>query len=118
MVEFDCEPLSGRGKPIHAIIEEGGYCAVDWGDAHFEFPYALIDGILANVFIDENWHPLGSYRNNPSGVGLYIREQEICSLHSPQFASAIAPIMVELGLLISRPSTTIINGIELKRVID
>jgi len=117
MVEIDCEPLSGRGKPIHATIKDGG-CIVDWGDAHFEFPYELINGILDTIFTDKDWHPLGSYRNKPSGLGLFIQEQEICSLHSPQFASAIAPIMVELNLIVSRPSTTIKNGIELKRVIN
>lgn len=34
-------------------------------------------------------------RDGPRGLGEYIKYHIICSLHSPQFASAIAPIMVE-----------------------
>lgn len=116
MTEIDCEPISGRGHPIHATVNASGYCIVDWGDAHFEFPYTLIEGILHEVFNDNSWHPLGSYRNRPRGLGKYIQTQNICSLHSPQFASAIAPIMIELGFLVSRSSPTIRNGIDLKRV--
>jgi hypothetical protein len=114
-MEVDCEPLSGNGSPIHAIIQENGYCSVDWGDAHFEFPYNLIDGILNDVFNDCNWHRLGSYRNNPRGLGLYILTQEICCLHSPQFASAIASIMVKLDLIEFRQLFTKGRPIELKR---
>lgn len=112
MEEINCFPLSGRGSQIHATIRKGGFCDVEWGDADFKFPYALIEGILQDVFSTPDWVLLGSYRNDPKGLGKYIQNQSICSLHSPQFASAIAPIMVKMDLIVSRKRK---NSIELKK---
>jgi len=115
MIEFDCQPLSGTGSPFHAKINTGGQCIVS-GGFEMVFPYNLFEKILDDVFTDSEWKILGACRNSPKNIGKFMQEQKICPAYqSPQYASAIAPIMVCLNLLEAKPFKSKREGIWLRR---
>ena len=116
MIEINCKPLSGRGKPIHAIIREGGYCDVKWGKTPFRFPYLFLSEILEYFFKDQIWYPLGgNFTGEWKGLGKYLIENQNYFPPSPKYASAIASILVELDLIEFRELTTPGNPIELRK---
>jgi hypothetical protein len=115
MIEFDSAPLSGTGSPFHVKIRDNGMYEVT-GGFQMEFPHSLLERILEEVFSDSNWKMLGAYRNNPTNIGKFMRDQRISPAYqSPQYASAIAPIMVHLNLLEAKPFKSKREGIWLRR---
>jgi hypothetical protein len=116
MVEINCIPLSGRGKPIHAICEVGGYCDVTWGKTSFRFPYSFFNEILDIFFENHGWYPLGATFTQPwKGLGKFMIEHQKYFPPSPKYASAIAAIMVKLDLIEFRELLTSGHPIELRK---
>ena len=116
MIEIDCMPLSGRGKPIHATIHEGEFCNIKWGKTSFSFPYSFLNEILKNYFVDRKWYPLGGNFTPPwKGLGEYIIKNQKYFSPSPKYASAIASIMFQLDLIDFREVSTPRYSIELRK---
>ena len=117
MVEINCRPLSGRGKPIHAIINQGGFCDVVWGKTSFRFPYRFLSEILEDFFVDSTWYPLGANITGEwKGMGKYMIENQKHFPPSPKYASAIASIMVELHLIEFKQLESSGNPIILRKI--
>jgi hypothetical protein len=110
MIEFDSETLRmDRGSSIHVKLENG-WLIVTWRrdpenkNESFRFPFTFICRILNEFFKDNEWYPLGADTNkHPSiGFGGYLVETQKHLKYfspSPQYASALAGIMVTLDLI-------------------
>lgn len=92
------KPLSGRGKDIYYKYVDNEI-KIKWGDTNLKISKEILDDILKNFFIDaDNWYPLGASMTNPikSGLGKYLLIKQNLS---PRYASLIASIMYDKGLI-------------------
>lgn len=111
------KPLSGKGKEIeYSICNQD--IKIEWGEAIFTVKRESLAKILKEYFIDNNeWYNLGSCLDDPvkGGLGEYISKnsKELFNRKlSPKYASAIAAIMCEEGLLTFKDE----RPIKLKRI--
>lgn len=103
---------SNRMNLSYCFDEENNGYKVSWNSANFLLKKVLIQNILDEFFIADEWKPLGAGMTKPmlDGLGLYIKTKS--KLLTPRHASAIAAIMVEEGLLLSKG----IKPVWLKRI--
>jgi hypothetical protein len=95
---FNIMPLSGKGQTINCIRYERGW-RVTWGGTPITITDAIISDILNNYFQEIKWYPLGASMTEPisGGLGEYLQLNH--PPLTPRHASAIAAIMVQVGLL-------------------
>jgi len=116
MIEFKCEILTWDENSINVKLENGYYDVI-WGETSFKFPYCFLCDILKNFFLDQKWYLLGSnLSDDQKGLGNYIIENPKSLSKSLKHVSAIASIMVELGLIEFRELNTRGRPIELRRI--
>jgi len=120
MASYTCQPLSklyGFEKGSEIIAEEvGDYFDVQWKNTHLMFPRKLLYDIQSNFFKTPDWYLLGASMTNPpvAGLGYYIQNhQHVWEMHSPRFASMLAPIMIHKKMIISRKRG---RAFELKKI--
>ncbi|GKU24316.1 hypothetical protein [Clostridium folliculivorans] len=96
---FEAFPLSGKGKRI-IVNSTDGNLNITWGELKFILNSRVIDDILENYFKDDQeWYVLGAGMTNPivGGLGEYIKNNH--APLTPRHASAIASVMVSIGVI-------------------
>lgn len=97
-------PLSGKGKEICYTKNSNGSFDIKWGDYQFKVAKKTLNKILDKFFLDyRRWYPLGSHETNPmpDGLGKFMENLDDTNLN-PRHASAIAAILVNEGILLSK----------------
>lgn len=95
-------PLSGRGKRI-TYRRNGNRYDVDWGNTSFNLDNRIISDIRRNFFLTHGKkYPLGAGQTAPmnGGLGRYIQTHHC---FTPKYASAIAAVMVDIGIINVKP---------------
>ena len=88
--------LSGHGGIVQYRVEDGGY-KIQWEKT----TYYLGDDMTRQImtfFDDGEWHPMGASQDKPMADGFGAFLKKVFSI-SPRYASAIAPILVNEGIL-------------------